>query len=478
MLKLRKLWRLSSTKLETKQRLSREFGISGIIAQVLINRGIEDGLAVREFLYGGVDNLGNPYLLKDMEQAVGRIAQAIEVKEKITIYGDYDVDGITATAVLYKVLLSLGATIEYYIPDRQSEGYGLNDIALEGLWQSGTRLLLTVDCGISGVSEVAKLQGKMDIIITDHHQPPDILPLAYAIINPKQPDCLYKDKQLAGVGVAFKLCQALWQHYHGRDVLFLEHLDIVALGTVADIVPLMGENRILVKAGLAAMADTKNVGLKALMIECGLLDDKKGSAVIDTGKIGFVLAPRLNAAGRISQATAGVELLVTADGARAAGLAKALNEENIKRQAVEKEILAFAESQLTAVEVDKQKVLVLSGEDWHSGVIGIVASRLVDKHYRPVIMISVHEGIGKGSCRSIAGFDIYSALKQCQDLLIQFGGHSQAAGLSILLENIEQLRERLNDIASKSLTEEDYIPVLKVDSVVPLEEIGNEIEGG
>ncbi len=471
MSKLRKLWRLLPANHNLQQQLSDKLAIPGVIAQVLINRGVADEDTAREFLYGGADNLGNPYCLKDMEKAVKRIIQAIRKKEKITIYGDYDVDGITASALIYKVLKQLGADVEYYIPDRQSEGYGLNDAALESLWQNGTKLLLTVDCGISSITEVERVQGKLDVIITDHHQPPERLPSAYAIINPKQQDCSYPDKYLAGVGVAFKLCQALWQNCYGQDAKFLEYLDIVAIGTVADIVPLIGENRILVKLGLNELAATANIGLRALMTECGLITGNDKPIKVDTGKIGFLLAPRLNAAGRISQAVAGVELLITSDESRAQQIAKALDEENSYRQSVEKEILTLAEEFLLNIDLDKQKVLVLSGEDWHSGVIGIVASRLVDKYYRPVVIISIHDGVGKGSCRSIAGFDIYKALSQCSDLLTQFGGHHQAAGLSILPENIEKLRDRLNSIANNNLTDEDYIPKLNIDSLIPLGEI-------
>ena len=463
--KLRKIWRLAPVKSDLQQQLSQEFGISTAIAQTLVNRGVMDESTAKEFLFAGKEGLGNPYSMKDMERAVGRIAQAINDKEKITVYGDYDVDGITASALVYKVLLSLGGVIEYYIPERQNEGYGLHDAALKLLQQSGTQLVITVDCGISAVSEITTIGGDLDIIITDHHQPPADLPPAYAIINPKQLDCNYPDKHLAGVGVAFKLCQAVWQHFHG-DTVFLEYMDIVALGTIADIVPLIGENRILVKMGLEQIANTDNVGLKALLRVCALESNK-----IDTGRIGFVVAPRLNAAGRISHASVGVELLTTNDEARALELANMLNDENLERQTIEKAILVEAQSMLAEVDLNREKVLVLARENWHPGVIGIVASRLVEKYYRPVIMISLKDGIGKGSCRSIPGFDMYSALRHCASILLQFGGHHQAAGLSILADNIENLRDSLNQIAGEILREEDYIPVLKIDSLVPIEEI-------
>ncbi|HWR45357.1 single-stranded-DNA-specific exonuclease RecJ [Sporomusa sp.] len=466
MARLKKAWRLFPVKRELACELSRKLNISEFIAQTLINRGVTDDTAATEFLHAGSEYIANPYLLKGMNAAVERIAQAVAGHEKITIYGDYDVDGITSCAIVYKTLIRLGASVEYYIPDRQSEGYGLNGIALENLIKSGTKLIITVDCGISAVKEVKAVLNQLDIVITDHHQPPAELPTALAIINPKQPDCPYPEKNLAGVGVAFKLCQALWQHYNGADSRFYDYLDIVAIGTVADIVPLTGENRVLVKTGLAQLTTTENTGISALLEVCGL----RGKPV-DSGSVGFVIAPRLNAVGRVSQAAVGVDLLITDDLSYARKLACLLDEENSARQAIEKVILTKAEEQLAAIDVSTAHVLVLAGEEWHSGVIGIVASRLVDKYYKPVIMISVRAGDGKGSCRSIPAFDMYEALTRCSDLLTQFGGHRQAAGLTVPVDNISLLRERLNTIAAESLSESDYIPVLNIDSVLPLKEI-------
>lgn len=463
--KIRKLWRVPPPNDLLKNELGSCLGVSGSIAQVLINRGITEQDIANEFLFGGQEKLGNPCLLKDMDSAVARIRKAIDDKQKIIVYGDYDVDGMTSSALMVKVITDLGGMIDYYIPDRQTEGYGLNRAALDLLSESGTELLITVDCGISAALEVSNLNGQMDIIITDHHQPPEILPAAYAIINPKQKDCQYPNKDLAGVGVAFKLCQALWQHY-GDETVFLKYMDIVAVGTVADIVSLTGENRILVKLGLSEIANTKNIGLQALMEVCGI--DKEQ---IDTGKIGFGIAPRLNAAGRLSSANHGVELLITQDKERAFQLAVQLNEENSQRQVVEKAIQAAAENFVSEIDVKAAKVLVVVGENWHSGVIGIVASRLVDKYYRPIIIISIQDGIGKASCRSIPAFDIYAALHQCSDLLIQFGGHRQAAGLSILPEHIEKLQVRLSDIADRCLTEKDFLPVLAIDTIVSLDDM-------
>lgn len=466
MARLKKKWNMFPIKRQLARELSQKLNISEYITQTLINRGVSDEQAAAEFLYAGAEHFADPFTLTGMNAAVERISQAITAQEKITIYGDYDVDGITACAVLYKTLIRLGGTVEFYIPDRQSEGYGLNPTALHHLIQQNTKLIITVDCGISAVPEIAAVSGLVDIIITDHHQPPPELPAALAIINPKQPGCLYPEKNLAGVGVAFKLCQGLWQHYNNRGSKFFDYLDIVAIGTVADIVPLTGENRVLVKLGLEQLRATDNLGITALLEVCDLV----GKA-INSGTIGFVLAPRLNAVGRVSQAAAGVELLITDNYAYAQELAQLLDKENLARQNIEKIILAKAEEQLETVDLPAAKVLVLAGEDWHSGVIGIVASRLVEKYYKPVIMISIREGVGKGSCRSIPAFDMYAALTHCADLLTQFGGHRQAAGLSIPEANILLLRQRMNDLATKTLASTDYIPVLNIDSILPLEAI-------
>ncbi|MBP2634139.1 MAG: recJ: single-stranded-DNA-specific exonuclease RecJ [Firmicutes bacterium] len=466
MARLKRKWNLFPTRSQLAKELSQKLNISEYITQTLINRGVVDEQAASDFLFAGSENFIDPYRLKGMQSAVDRIAEAIAVQEKITIYGDYDVDGITACATLYKTLTRLGALVEFYIPDRQNEGYGLNPAALHNLINSGTQLIITVDCGISAVKEIAAVNGQVDIIITDHHQPPPELPVAVAIINPKQPDCLYPEKNLAGVGVAFKLCQGLWQHYNETEAAFFDYLDIVAIGTVADIVPLTGENRILVKMGLQQLSNTNNPGIKSLLEICDLADKD-----INSGTIGFVIAPRLNAVGRVSQAAAGVELLITDNYEQAYELAKLLDSENIARQNIEKTILAKAEEQLEMVDVNAAKVLVLAGEEWHSGVIGIVASRLVDKYYKPVIMISIRDGVGKGSCRSIPAFDMYAALAHCSDLLTQFGGHRQAAGLSLPQQNIAMLCERLNSFAAATLSASDYIPVLNIDSVLPLEEV-------
>ncbi len=453
---MQKKWNFMDSNTKIRGELAASLQISEIIAGVLLHRGITDPVVADEFLHSEKQSFENAFLLKGMTIAVKRIQSAIVQQEHITVYGDYDVDGITATALLVRTLKRLGASVDYYIPDRQAEGYGFNTEALKQLCDEGTKLLISVDCGISALEEVATVEGKIDIVITDHHLPGTELPKVLAIINPKQLDCKYPDKNIAGVGVAFKVCQALWKTI--KNISFVEDLDIVTLGTVADIVPLLGENRLIVKRGLEELNHSKNIGIKALVQICNLSDKK-----IDTGHVGFMLAPRLNAAGRLDSALIGVELLLSEDENQVNNIAKQLDDENVKRQVVEKEILAKVEHLLTQIDITQEKVLLLSGENWHTGVIGIVASRIVEKYYKPVLIIGVHDGVGKGSCRSIRGFHMYEALFACKDLLEAFGGHAQAAGLTVKPANIPELRKRLNQLAAERLTEQDYIPVLDIE---------------
>ncbi|MDU4960644.1 MAG: single-stranded-DNA-specific exonuclease RecJ [Sporomusaceae bacterium] len=435
------------------------------MGQLLLNRGLDDAAAAQQFLAGTLQQLQDPFLLKGMAAAVDRTAAAIAAGEKIVVYGDYDVDGITATALVYNCLRELGATIEYYIPERQSEGYGLHSEALQAIAAAGAGLVITVDCGISAWQEVESA-GRLDIIVTDHHQPPERLPAATAVINPKQPGCPYPEKELAGVGVAFKFCQALASRLEQRRLDCFRYLDLVAIGTVADMVPLTGENRLLVKFGIDRLRHTENAGLAALISVCELQ-----SASIDAGKIGFVIAPRLNAAGRLNHAAAGVELLTSPASEPVRELAQTLDLTNRERQEVERDILEKAEAALAATDWQNAKALVIAGEDWHPGVIGIVASRLVERYYRPTILISVRDGIGKGSCRSIPGFDMYEGLSRCAEWLLQFGGHRQAAGLSLKAADIDLFRQKFNETVSQELTEADFLPVLNIDAMVSLNEL-------
>lgn len=461
---MQKKWKVMETDEKAADRMAAEVGISHIVAGLLLHRGIKNADTAKEFLNPEKQAFHDPFLLRDMDKAVERICQAIAQREKIVVYGDYDVDGITSTALLMRNLSSLGADVEYYIPNRQTEGYGFNTKALQHLSDVGAALLISVDCGISAIQETAAMIGKLDIVITDHHLPQKDLPQALAVVDPHREDCNYPDKNLAGVGVAFKLCQALWKKM--QDVDFTEDLEIVALGTIADVVPLLGENRHIVKLGLAQIQQTELIGLLALISAAGL-EGKK----ISTEHIGFALAPRLNAAGRIGTAAKGAELLLAAERGKADALALELNEENVQRQLLEHAILELAEKQLQDVDMSKVHVLVLSGAGWHPGVIGIVASRIVEKYYRPTVVIGVQDGIGKGSCRSIEGFHMYDALKACEDLLLGFGGHAQAAGLSVTAENIDALREAMDAYAVKHLSPEDYIPTVIIEAELPVHSV-------
>ena len=415
---------------------------------------------MRDFLYGSKEPFHNPFLLKGMEKTVARIEKALADNEQITVYGDYDVDGITASSLLYIYLERRGAKVNTYIPKRKSEGYGLNDDALKSIFEGGTSLVITVDCGISGIHEVAQAPEGLDIIITDHHTIPVELPDAYAIINPKQEDCEYPFKDLSGVGVAFKLCQALEQSRNAEEAYWEDLTELAALGTVADIVPLLGENRELVRRGLKAMENTALIGLRELIKASGCNRDK-----ISSENIGFILAPRLNAVGRLEHAQSAVELLVTKDVLKAEAIASELNRENALRQEISRKIMDEAEA-LLAKEEHVDTAIILASEGWHQGVVGIVASRLVERYHLPTILISINEGIAKGSCRSIPALNLYEAIAAESDILIQFGGHHQAAGLTMPAEKIPEFVERFKAYVREHLRAEDYHPRQSIDCLI------------
>ncbi len=463
-----KEWKLSAAAPEAAD-FARELGVTRSLANILWNRGICTKEAAEVFLQPEKQPFYDPFRMKDMDKAVARIVKAIDDEEKIMVYGDYDVDGMTATTLLVHNLRALGAEVDFYIPHREKEGYGFNLPALQSIADSGVRLLVSVDCGIASVDDVAAMAGKLDIIVTDHHLPGAKLPPALAVLNPHREDCPYPDKNLAGVGVAFKLCQALWQEIHGQS--YAQDLEIVALGTVADIVPLVGENRKIVAAGLKKMRHSSFVGMRALVEVSDIRDEE-----LNTGHVGFRLAPRLNAAGRIGSARKGVELLLTRDSAEAESLAMELDMLNSQRQTIEQEILAKAEAELAGVDVNNLPAIVVAGEKWNPGVIGIVASRLVDKYYKPTIIFSQQEdGICKGSCRSIEGLHMYEALNACREHILQFGGHSQAAGLSVRVEELENFKRAFAEVAASTLTPADYVPKVKVEMELPPEEVTFEL---
>ncbi|MBL0387470.1 single-stranded-DNA-specific exonuclease RecJ [Tumebacillus sp. ITR2] len=443
--------------------LADEVGVSPILARLLWRRGLRTAEDAQRFLYPGREGISDPFLMRDMDKAVARIRSAIDRRERIMIYGDYDADGATSTALLYLALQAIDADVEYYIPDRFSEGYGLNGPALQQAKERGFDLVITVDNGISAVEE-ARLAASigLDLIVTDHHTPPDVLPDAYAILNPKQPGCLYPEKMLAGVGVAWKLVQALYERVPD------EFLDLAAIGTVADLAPLQGENRLITMFGLDAMNVVPRPGVRALIEVAGLTGKK-----VTAGHIGFSFGPRINAAGRLDSATYAVELLTTTDSDKARELAEFLDARNRERQEIGESIF---EQAVALVDANPQwlegRVLVVPSAGWNEGVIGIVASRLVERYYRPTLMIALNgEGGGKSSARSIHGFDLYTALSKCADLLGHYGGHKMAAGFSIAEEQIDELRSRMNDIAQEMLTEEDMQPKIDVDMVLDLNSV-------
>lgn len=444
--------------------LAGELKVAPLILGVLLSRGMTDKTQIKDFLYGSETPYHDPFLLQDMAKATERILQALRLKEIITVYGDYDVDGITASSVLYLFLKSQGANVNVYIPRRDSEGYGLNSPALQSLAEKGTDLVITVDSGISGAKEVAEKPAAMDIIITDHHMPPAELPKAYAVINPHREKDSYPFKDLAGVGVAFKLCQALYQKITKNSKMWMENIDLVALGTIADMVPLLGENRELVRAGLKIMSNTKNKGLAALIEAAGMTGKP-----ITGGTVGFTIAPRLNAVGRLDDALDGVKLLTCDDTVQAKKMAKILNEENITRQGISQRIFEEAD---TMLQQGPQPTwgIVLFKEDWHPGVIGIAASRLVEKYDLPVILLTKDGDKAKGSCRSIPPLNLYEALAGCQSLLLQFGGHKQAAGLTLTIDNIPAFRKAFQEQVRAMLAGEKYVPAITPDYYFPAEQ--------
>ncbi len=463
---VRKLWKFRNDKIrpDAVRAAAEQNNIPPIIASVLLNRGIEAG-EFGAFLAKSKRDIKNPMTMLDMDKAAERIKKAVENKEKIVIYGDYDVDGITSTALLYDFLSSLGADVIYYIPDRKDEGYGINIMAVNKLMKEGMKLLITVDCGITAIGEVefAKLQ-KVDVVITDHHTCKERIPeAADAVVDPKREDDDYGFDGLAGVGVAFKLVLAL-SMVMGLDTgeCFDRYCDIAAIGTIADVVPLVDENRVIVDKGLKQLEEPRRPGLTELFKVAGIAGKK-----ITASSIAFAVAPRMNAAGRLGTARTAVELLLTKDSARAAEIALELDNENKERQATEQQIHKEALELIAAdANFQKKKIIVLAKEGWHNGVIGIVASRITEMFYRPCILLSLSNGVGKGSGRSIPGFNLFDALNECDDLLTNFGGHAVAAGLGINENNIEAFTKKINAYADGIMTEQDMIPSVKIDCIL------------
>ncbi|WP_127494529.1 single-stranded-DNA-specific exonuclease RecJ [Paenibacillus glycanilyticus] len=467
MIQAKTRWNLAPWNNEDEQqaeRLSAQLGIPPLVAKLLVQRGYKDKEAAETFLRGGEDRLHDPYLLKDMKEAVDRIRQAADNSEFIRIYGDYDADGVSSTSLLIHVFRELGYSFDYYIPHRALEGYGLNTGAIDLAAADGVRLIVTVDTGISAYEQVeyAKSLG-IDIVVTDHHEPPERIPDAVAVVNPKREDCPYPFKGLAGVGVAFKLATALM----GRPPM--EWTDIVSLGTIADIMPLTDENRVLVRAGLARLQNTGNTGFRALSEACGIELDQVTSTTV-----AFGMAPRINAAGRLDHAKRAVELLTTGDYDEAIRAASSLDVLNKERQRIVDGIVKEAEQQwqgkrdaAQAAARPEPAVIVLAGEGWNVGVIGIVASKILERYYKPVIILGIDpdNGMCKGSARSIEGYDLHAALTECDELLDHYGGHQAAAGMSLHRDQLPAFEEKLGELAMEWMTEQDWIPKTAIDLV-------------
>ena len=463
---MNKKWECYNLDNEKVEELVKKRHITNLLASILVNRGIIDGEKINVFLNPTRKDFYNPFLMPDMEIAVKRIVKAIENKEKIMIYGDYDADGITSITVLKKYLNEIGLKTGEYIPNRLNEGYGLNKDAISKIYNDGYKLMITVDCGISGLEEVdyANSLG-MEIIITDHHEPAEKLPEAIAVIDAKRKDNKYPFNQLAGVGVVFKLIQAISTELKLEEKEYLKYLDLVCIGTISDIVPLVDENRVIAKLGLKLIEKTKNIGLKTLL---NIADLKK----IDSTAISFGVAPRINACGRMGFQEEALQLFLTEDSGEATKIAKRLVQFNQERQAKEKQIFEEVIEKIEKDDKDK-KCIVLAEENWHHGVIGIVASKITEIYYKPSILICLEGDKGKGSGRSVPGFDLYTALTKCSDYIEKFGGHSMAIGITIKKENFEKLKEAIEKYAQESNIS-DIMPIINIDKEINLKNINIE----
>lgn len=463
---MNKKWECYNLDNEKVEELVKKRHITNLLASILVNRGIIDGEKINVFLNPTRKDFYNPFLMPDMEIAVKRIVKAIENKEKIMIYGDYDADGITSITVLKKYLNEIGLKTGEYIPNRLNEGYGLNKDAISKIYNDGYKLMITVDCGISGLEEVdyANSLG-MEIIITDHHEPAEKLPEAIAVIDAKRKDNKYPFNQLAGVGVVFKLIQAISTELKLEEKEYLKYLDLVCIGTISDIVPLVDENRVIAKLGLKLIEKTKNIGLKTLL---NIADLRK----IDSTAISFGVAPRINACGRMGFQEEALQLFLTEDSGEATKIAKRLVQFNQERQAKEKQIFEEVIEKIEKDNKDK-KCIVLAEENWHHGIIGIVASKITEIYYKPSILICLEGDKGKGSGRSVPGFDLYTALTKCSDYIEKFGGHSMAIGITIKKENFEKLKEAIEKYAQESNIS-DIMPIINIDKEINLKNINIE----
>ncbi len=464
MIESKKRWRLTTPDEQLVQDIQKELNISSVLAKILVTRGLNTTESARTFMEMDVNGFHDPYLMKDMDIAVKRIRAAIDKQEKIVVYGDYDADGVTSTTVMMTVLEDLGANVSFMIPNRFKHGYGPNTELFQQAFDNGTKLIVTVDNGISGIEQVDFANGLgMDVIISDHHDIGEQLPDALAVVHPRHPEGNYPFGELAGVGVAFKMAHALYEELP-------DHLiELTAIGTVADLVPLQGENRLFVKEGLAALVDSQSPAISAL---CEVSGIKQQDITEET--IGFMFGPRINAIGRLQDADPAVQLFLTDDPVEARSLASGLDVLNKERQAIVKQISEEAMQQVEhRYPNGVPRVLVVAQEEWNPGVVGIVASKLTEKFYRPSIVLSLNPKTGKakGSARSIDGFHLYNELAENRDILPHFGGHPMAAGMTLKASDVDELRERLIKQAETSLTEEDLLPVVDIDIPLQLDEI-------
>jgi single-stranded-DNA-specific exonuclease len=448
-------------------RLSREINVPEPIARVLVHRGIDDYDKAKAYFRPSLELLHDPFLLGGMEKAVTRIVEALEAGERFLVFGDYDVDGTNGAAMLYLFLKEAGAVVEYYIPDRIREGYGISRVGIDQAKADGVKIFLAVDCGITAVEQVEYARNLgLDVIICDHHETGSVLPPGYAVLDPITPNDPYPFKSLSGCGVGFKLVQGLARRL-GREKDVLKYLDFVTLASTADIVPLVDENRVMCKIGLELINSSPRPGIKALIESAGM---KVGG--ITTGQIVFVLAPRINAVGRLGDAMRAVRLLTSTDPAEAIEMAQVLEEENRNRRKIDED--TFAEAQRLAddyAETASDSAIVLHQEHWHPGVVGIVASRMVEKYYKPSIMMSTVDGVAKGSARSVSGFDVYQALKRCEDKIIQFGGHKYAAGLTVELSRLDEFRDAFKKAVGELMTEDLKTPEIRIDVEITLADL-------
>ena len=467
-------WQVATPDPAAQVRLAAELSLSPLLCQVLINRGITDATSARTFLTPSLHGLHDPYQILGMDAAVRRITAAVQQGEPMAVYGDYDVDGVTATALLMTFFEELGLRVASYIPEREGEGYGLNAEAMRHLARQGTQLLITVDCGSTAVAEVALARGLgIDTIITDHHQPPETLPAALAVLNPHQPGCGYPNKHLCGVGLVFKLLTALRASMRQIGVLrerlpnLKRHLDLVALGTIADVTPIRGENRVIVHYGLQELTHTLKPGLQALRQVSG----RQGKAA-NVGEVGFQLAPRLNASGRLGSAAQSLELLMARDREEAQRLAGLLDAVNQQRRTLQRDVEQMVHERIGQhYGGTPPAAIVLGDADWHLGVVGIVAARIAETYHRPTFLLQINGDTARGSGRSIPAFDLYNGLQHCAEWLRQFGGHRYAAGLTMAAEHLPALQEAFIRYADDRLGPDDMQPVVRLDAVVLLADI-------